>query len=120
MLSSCILLSMGFKENLKSELIYKNMMVKELAVKAGISRHTLDNYLNVRGHIPTLDVAVKIARALDVSVEYLATGQESPQINIPMDKEIITLIHNYNLLNEDDRKIVNDFISLFRKHRRKK
>jgi len=111
---------MGFKENLKSELLYKDMLVKELAVKTGISRHTLDNYLNVREHLPTLDAAVKIAQALGVSVEYLATGKESPQANIPMSSEIITLVQNYNLLNEDDRRIVAELIQLLKKHRGKK
>jgi len=120
MLFNCILYPMGFKENLKSELIYKDMLVKELAAKTGISRHTLDNYLNVREHIPTLDVAVKIAQALGVSVEYLATGKEHLQFNVPMNKESVTLVQNYNLLNEDDRKIVNELVLLLRKHRKKK
>ncbi|MDR2716595.1 MAG: helix-turn-helix domain-containing protein [Treponema sp.] len=111
---------MGFKENLKSELIYKDMTVKELAAKTGISRHTLDNYLNIRAHIPTIDAAVKIAQALGVSVEYLATGKEPPQANIPMSGDNIALVQNYNLLNEEDRKIVTEFIQLFTKHRRKK
>jgi len=117
---SGILYAMGFKENLKSELIYKDMLVKELATKTGISRHTLDNYLNVREHIPTMDAAVKIAQALGVSVEYLATGKEHPQATIPMNQESITLVRNYNLLNEDDRKIVNELVLLLRKHRKKK
>ena len=110
---------MGFKENLKSELGYKGMLVKELAAKTGISRHTLDNYLNVREHIPTLDAAVKIAKALGVSVEYLATGEESPHASIPMSRENITLLQNYNLLNENDRKIVCELVQLLLKHRRK-
>ncbi|GHV69907.1 hypothetical protein AGMMS49928_14810 [Spirochaetia bacterium] len=59
---------MGFKENLKSELAYQGILVKELADLAGISKHTLDNYLNVRGNIPSADVAVKIAQALGVSM----------------------------------------------------
>jgi len=111
---------MGFKENLKSELIYKNMMVKELAAKTGISRHTLDNYLNVRKHLPTIDVAVKIAQALGVSAEYLMTGSESFQANIPMSKETTILVQNYNLLNEDDRTIVTELIQLLKKHRHNK
>ena len=111
---------MGFKENLKSELIYKDMLVKELAIKAGISRHTLDNYLNVRNHIPTIDIAVKIARALGVSVEYLATGEGSPAADIQMNQECITLVQNFNLLNEDDRKIVIELIQSLRKHHREK
>ena len=119
MLFSCMLKHMGFKENLKSELAYKDMLVKELAIKAGISRHTLDNYLNVREHLPTIDVAVKIAQALDVSVEYLVTGKESPQASTPMTHETIKLVQNYNLLNEDDRRIVTEHIQLLMKYRRK-
>ena len=65
---------MGFKENLKSELSYQNMLVKELAAMTGISKKTLDNYLNARKYMPSADAAVKIAQALGVSVEYLVTG----------------------------------------------
>ena len=119
MLFGCMLYLMGFKENLKSELGYKGMLVKELAGITGISRHTLDNYLNVREHIPTLDAAVKIAKALGVSVEYLATGEESPHAGIPMSRESITMLQNYNLLNENDRRIVSELAQLLLKHRRK-
>ena len=110
---------MGFKEILKSELAYKGILVKELAQKTGISRHTLDNYLNIREHIPTLDAAVKIAKALGVSVEYLATGEESPFTNIKMSNENIKLIRSYNLLNENDQKIIIELTQLLLKHRRK-
>ena len=110
---------MGFRENLKSELIYKDMLVKELAAKTGISRHTLDNYLNVREHKPTIDVAVKIAQALSVSVEYLVTGKEPLQAAIHMNKETKNLIQNYNLLNENDREIITSLIQLLKKHRYK-
>jgi transcriptional regulator with XRE-family HTH domain len=110
---------MGFRENLKSELAYKGILVKELALKTGISRHTLDNYLNVREHTPTMDAAVKIAKALDVSVEYLATGKEPPQASVNMNREITALAKNYNLLNKNDRKIVNEFVQIMLKNRRK-
>jgi transcriptional regulator with XRE-family HTH domain len=72
---------MGFKENLKSELAYQDIMVKELAALSGIGKPTLDNYLNVRSYMPPADVAVKIASALGVSVEYLVTGEENPPDN---------------------------------------
>ncbi|GHU48894.1 transcriptional regulator [Spirochaetia bacterium] len=68
---------MGFKENLKSELIYTGILVKELAAETGIKKHTLDNYLNTHNSIPNADTAVKIARVLGVSVEYLVTGKEN-------------------------------------------
>jgi len=109
---------MGFKENLKSELAYQDMMVKELAQSTGISRHTLDNYLNVRGHIPTADAAVKIARALGVSVEYLVTGEENQADKSILGPEIRSLVQNFKLLNEDDRKMVASITQLFKNKQR--
>jgi transcriptional regulator with XRE-family HTH domain len=58
---------MGFKENLKSELAYSGMLVKELAAKSGVNKYSLDNYLNKRGQIPSVEAAVKIAHALGVT-----------------------------------------------------
>lgn len=65
-----------FKRILRSELDFQDIKVKELALKTGISQRTLEGYLSARGSIPPADVAVKIARALNVSVEYLVTGQK--------------------------------------------
>jgi transcriptional regulator with XRE-family HTH domain len=67
---------MGFKENLKTELSYSGMLVKELAELSGINKHTIDNYLNVKSRIPSAENAVRIARVLGVSVEYLVTGTD--------------------------------------------
>ena len=71
-----ILQNMGFRENLKAELSYSGMLVKELAGQAGLKKHTIDNYLSVRGRMPSAEAAVRIARVLGVSVEYLVTGNE--------------------------------------------
>jgi transcriptional regulator with XRE-family HTH domain len=113
---------MGFRENLKSELAYKGILVKELAALSGISRHTLDNYLNIRGHIPSADIAVKIARVLNVSVEYLVTGDDPPHegkavLQRPGDQE--TLLKNLKLLDEHDRQLIHAIIQLFCDHRKK-
>jgi len=108
---------MGFKENLKSELAYQDMMVKELASLSGISKHTLDNYLNVRGYMPSADVAVKIAHTLGVTVEYLVTGDEDPPDKSSGGSKIRLLIQNFKLLNDEDQKMVFDIIQLFRKRR---
>jgi transcriptional regulator with XRE-family HTH domain len=108
---------MGFKENLKSELTYQDMLVKELAARAEISRHTLDNYLNVRERMPTADVAVKIAKALGVSVEYLVTGDECGHDKTSLGAEIRVLIQNFKQLNEDDRKMVIAIVQLFKNQR---
>jgi len=107
---------MAFKDNLKSELAYQDMLVKELAEKAGVSRHTLDNYLNVREHMPTADIAVKIAQALGVTVEYLVTGEEARTEKPALIPEIRALIQNFKLLCEDDRKKIIAIVQVFKNH----
>ena len=108
---------MGFKENLKSELAYQDMLVKELAKLSGVSKHTLDNYLNIRGYMPSADVAVKIARALGVSVEYLVTGEENSPDKSSIGPEIRSLVQNFKLLTEDDRKMLTSILLLFKNRR---
>ena len=110
---------MGFKENLKSELLYQDMQVKELAVKTGISRHTLDNYLNVRENMPTADVAVKIAQALGVTVEYLVTGDEKQTEKSMFGIEIRALIQNFKVLTENDQKMITAITKLVKNQNRK-
>jgi transcriptional regulator with XRE-family HTH domain len=90
------------------------MQIKELADITGISRYTIGNYLSVRERIPTADVAVKIAQALGVTVEYLITGEENLIEKPIFGAEIRGLIHNYKLLNEDDRKMIIAIMHLFK------
>ena len=66
-----------FRENLRLELDYLGLTVKELSVKTGIAKGTLDCYLGARASMPPADIAVKIAAVLKVSVEYLITGHET-------------------------------------------
>jgi transcriptional regulator with XRE-family HTH domain len=90
---------MGFKENLKAELVYSGMMVKELSAVTGIKKHTLDNYLNTHNSIPSAEAAVSIAQALGVTVEYLITGHEGQR-----NKTISALSPNLRfLLNEAEK-----------------
>ena len=108
---------MGFRENLKSELHYSGMLVKELADKTCLKKHTIDNYLSVRGRMPAADVAVRIARALGVSVEYLITGEETAQNKntVLFSPEIRNMAHVLEKLNPDSRKIVMAVIETLKK-----
>ena len=99
---------MGFRENLKSQLQYSGMLVKELAARSGVKKKTIDSYLEVRGYTPSVDAAVKIARALGVSVEYLVSGTDItkswPLSSLPEDIQEIVVVSER--LNKNDRKIV--------------
>jgi transcriptional regulator with XRE-family HTH domain len=68
---------MGFRENLKDELLFAGMKVKDLAVLSGVKKQTLDSYLRESSNTPSVENAVRIAKALDVTVEYLVTGTDS-------------------------------------------
>ncbi len=66
-----------FRQNLKDELSFQGMTVKELSAKTGIPKPTLDCYLSSRETMPPASAAVRIAQALKVSVEFLVTGGET-------------------------------------------
>lgn len=64
---------MNFWENVVSELEYKNIDRKELAFKARFNVSNISKGIR-ENNIPSADTAVKIAKALGTSVEYLVTG----------------------------------------------
>lgn len=67
----------SFRENLRDELDFQDMTVKMLSAKTGIPKPTLDCYLSNRNTIPPADIAVKIALALNVTVEQLVLGSNN-------------------------------------------
>jgi len=109
---------MGFRENLKSELFYSGMLVKELAAKTGVKKHTLDNYLSIRGRMPAADVAVRIAQALGVTVEYLITGCEPQEAHFParLLPEIKKIVRIAEQLKPCHRKIALSLVASLKKH----
>jgi len=92
---------MGFAENLKQELAYNAMLKKELSAASGVHKRAIDTYVRTRASMPPADVAVKIAKALGVTVEYLVTGEDPS-----MSKEINKITRSILNLNKRDRKLI--------------
>jgi transcriptional regulator with XRE-family HTH domain len=92
---------MGFGENLKQELTYNGMLKKELSALSGVNKRAIDTYVRTRASMPPADAAVKIAKALGVTVEYLVTGEDSS-----MSKEVNRITRSILSLNQRDRKLV--------------
>lgn len=92
---------MKFSERLKEEIEFTGLRYKELSQKSGVPERALYNYVATKNpSMPPADVAVKIAKALGVSVEYLVTGNQSESQSLKIDFE---KIHKYsNLINEID------------------
>ena len=107
---------MKFKENLKSELIYSGIMVKELSAITGIRRHTLDNYLNTKNTLPNVENAVKIARALGVTVEYLVTGTDGKpgKSQPPLQPEMRLLVDIAEKLSSKNRKLAIKLVKVLK------
>jgi len=95
-----------FKANLRSELDYQGLTVKELSAKTGIAKGTLNCYLGVRASMPPADIAVKIANALGVTVEYLVIGQEIEKQDRLLNHNIRSIIQTLTELNEKDIETV--------------
>ena len=99
---------MGFAENLKAELDYQDIQIKELSQKTGISKHTLDKYLFGSKVQPGVENAYKIAQTLGVSVEFLLTGKtEKPD---GLSSEYSKLLDDYQKLTDFNKKTVLDLI----------
>lgn len=112
---------MSFRENLKSELIYQDIRVKELAYKSGINPRTIEQYLSAAAKMPSAENAVKIANALGVTVEYLVTGKEKSELEnskeaeehknqILLYKKYCELINQAEHLNEEQLKAVENLM----------
>jgi transcriptional regulator with XRE-family HTH domain len=106
-----------FKKNLRAELDYLDLTVKELSAKTGIAKGTLDCYLGTRASMPPADIAVKIANVLGVSVEYLVAGEETRN-----EKSLKLFNHNIRSimqivleLNEKDIEIMLGLANILRK-----
>ena len=106
---------MGFKENLKEQLNFTGMYVKELAALSGVKKQTIDSYLNVNSCMPSADAAVAIAQALGVSVEYLVTGKEIKQKTVQYPAEARTAAELIMQMEEKNRRMAVAVIKTIKK-----
>jgi transcriptional regulator with XRE-family HTH domain len=100
---------MNFSENLKSEMDFQNVSVKELSARTQISRNTLEKYLFGQKAVPGAENAYKIAKNLNVTVEFLLTGRDE-FLEERNSKEFLNLEKKYNALNQFNRRTVMDLV----------
>ena len=93
---------MDFRTRLREQIEYVGLLDKEVAARAGITKHAMDTYVGTRACIPSADVAVRLAKVLGVSVEWLING-ESEEIHESASQ---SLLHCFSQLNPHDKKIL--------------
>ena len=106
----------NFKENLRNELDYQGLTVKELGAKTGIPVATLDCYLGARATVPSVEAAFKIAQALQVSVEYLVIGdasssEKAQKKHFREAQKLVQIIEN---LSHEQCKVILNLINAFK------
>ena len=107
----------SFSKRLRSEIEYIGLNQKEFAAKIGLKKRTLDTYLGIQQSMPLADTAVKIAAALDVSVEYLVTGKEYQQkIDISKYLQFRDLLDDLAVLPEETLLPIKAVIKAFAEH----
>ena len=100
---------MGFWKRVEEELDFQGKTKKELAVLTNIKEQTLHKAFE-RNSSPSADAALRIAKALNVSVEFLVTGKE-PENNSAdqrIGSDIKQLIAKLNRFSPKQKKVIFD------------
>lgn len=99
---------MNFWERVQELIDMHNCERKRLCQQVGF------NYSNIgkgikKNSYPSADTAVKIAKILKVSVEYLVTGKERIQRDTDEEKQVLKKLHEYRELVKDLENFKPDF-----------
>ncbi|WP_296328967.1 helix-turn-helix transcriptional regulator [uncultured Treponema sp.] len=92
---------MNFKERLREEIEYKGLQLKEVSALAGVNNNTFLSYVDARGSLPNVEIGVKIAKALGVSVEYLVTGEDSELSRDSKHSDIQEILNDLQSLDKE-------------------
>ena len=76
-----------------------------------MKRRTIAPYVMTNPQEPSVTNALKIAQALNVSVEYLVTGKEVHG-TLALTKELVNFINGYQLLNRRQKDVAQDMIKV--------
>lgn len=110
----------SFWDNVAAELDYLGMTNKALAEKVGITASNIGKGQK-QGSCPSAETAVKIAKVLDVSVEYLVTGKKSAPKNSLQESEVALhlykkyhdLLENCEELSEQNVRLLEQVSKVF-------
>ncbi len=97
---------MDFRERLREEISFSGMSNKEVAATSGITLRSLVSYVSGQSCMPSADVAVRLAKALNTSVEYLVNGEQSVTKKTTEKEDTRKLLHIYNSLSDAQQRLL--------------
>ena len=104
---------MDFWERVEEELSFQGKTKKELAALTNIKEQTLHKAFERRSS-PTAEAAFKISKALNVSMEFLITGNEK-QITSEDNRitpEIKQMITKMNRFTQKQKQVIFDLVNV--------
>ncbi|MBQ9537787.1 MAG: helix-turn-helix transcriptional regulator [Treponema sp.] len=104
-----------FAQRLREEIEYTGLLQKELADRAGIKKRALDMYLGSQASIPPADVAVRLAKVLGVTVEYLVTGERNEELD--KHRPFRRLEEDFSALPSDIAKTIEAMVHAIASHK---
>ena len=107
------ILMSSFSDRVREEIEFMGISQKELAFKAEVKKRALDMYLGNRESMPPADVAVRLAKALNVTVEYLVTGEDK---RISMSQNEMAVVKDLERIPANARDVLETVIHLYAKH----
>ena len=99
---------MSFSENLRNMLEIRDIEIKELSAGTGISKSTLDNYLFGQKSLPNAENAVKIAKYIGTTVEFLVLGDMNQKVSLNSD--LSELLRNLKRLKKSDFDSIRNIV----------
>lgn len=109
---------MNFWERVSYKLEKKDINKKSLAIEAGFDPSNITKGIK-NNNIPSAETAVKIAKVLGVSVEYLVNGTENPkspsqketeQNQLRLYRKYHNLIEKMESFSEEKQTVVNNLV----------
>lgn len=115
---------MSFNENLKEAMYCKNLTTVQLAAITNINAGTISNYLKTKGSMPPADKALKLAKALDVSVDFLINGFDSKTASLlqqktPFSLEVLKIAQNMTDLEKDELTAIEGVLNVMKSYKNK-
>ena len=113
---------MSFKENLKEAMYCKNLTTVQLAALTDINSGTISSYLKTKNSMPPVDKALRLAKALDVSIDFLVNGFDSKtestiQQKSPFSIEVFSIAKKMDGMEKDELALVTGLVELLRKRK---
>ena len=101
---------MNFAENLREMLDIRDIELKELSLGTGISKSTLDNYLSGQKSLPNAENAVKIAKYIGTTVEFLVLGDSKSNQQNSWNEDLTELLQDFKRLKKSDFDSIRNIV----------